>query len=320
MTDIVTVGEALLRLSPPRGDRLASATGFDAYVGGAEANAAVAASGLGAETAWLSRLPDSPLGQRVVRELHAHGVRTGVTWDDDRRLGTYYLERGTRPRGSEVYYDRAGSAAAAMTPADLPGGVVRNADVCFVTGITSALSESARETTRVALETASEAGTRTAFDPNYRAKLWDAEAARETYESLLEHVDVLVVTRRDAADVLGAPDQPVPMANGLAAEYGCETVVVTRGDRGALVLHDGTVHEAEAHDTETVDPVGSGDALAGAFLAARIDGHDVADALELGVAAAAVKRTVAGDLLVSSRAELEALVERRPDDADRVAR
>ncbi len=320
MTDIVTVGEALLRLSPPRGDRLANATGFDAYVGGAEANAAVAAAGLGAETAWLSRLPDSPLGRRVVRELHAHGVRTGVTWDDDRRLGTYYLERGTRPRGSEVYYDRTGSAAAAMTPEHLPGSVVRNADTCFVTGITPALSESARETTRAALEAASEAGTRTAFDPNYRSKLWDAETARETYESLLGHVDVLVVARRDAADVLGAPDRPVPMANSLAAEYGCETVVVTRGDRGALVLHGDEVHEADAHDTETVDPVGSGDALAGAFLAARADGDGVADALELGVAAAAVKRTVAGDLLVSSRAELAALAGHRPDSRDRMTR
>lgn len=309
MTDIVTVGEALLRLSPPQGDRLVTASEFDAYVGGAEANAAVAAAGVGAETAWLSRLPDSPLGRRVVRELHAHGVRTGVSWTADGRLGTYYLERGTDPRGSEAYYDRAGSAAAEMTPEDLPEAVVRSADTCFVTGITPALSDSARETTEAALTAARAADTTTAFDPNYRSKLWSEDEAREAYEALLPLVDVLIVARRDAADVLGAPDQPVQMANTLAADYGCETVVLTLGDRGALVLNDGEVHEVAAFDTETVDPIGSGDALAGAFLAARSRGDPADEALSLGVAAAAIKRTVAGDLLVVDPDEVATLAD-----------
>jgi 2-dehydro-3-deoxygluconokinase len=309
VTDIVTVGEALLRLSPSQGDRLVTASEFDAYVGGAEANAAVAAAGVGAEAAWLSRLPDSPLGRRVVRELHAHGVRTGVSWTESGRLGTYYLERGTDPRGSEVHYDRAGSTASAMTPDDLPGAVVRDADTCFVTGITPALSENAQETTAAALQTASEAGTTTAFDPNYRSKLWSADAAREVYESLLPYVDVLIVARRDAADVLDAPGKPVSMANSLAAEHGCETVVMTLGDRGALVLNDGEVHEVAAVETETVDPIGSGDALAGAFLAARVRGDAVDEALSLGVAAAGIKRTITGDLLITNPDEVEHLAE-----------
>jgi 2-dehydro-3-deoxygluconokinase len=315
VTDIVTVGEALLRLSPPQGDRLVTASEFDAYVGGAEANAAVAAAGVGAEAAWLSRLPDSPLGRRVVRELHAHGVRTGVSWASEGRLGTYYLERGTDPRGSEVYYDRTGSTAAEMVPGDVPDAVVQNAGTCFFTGITPALSETARETTEATLSAANAADTTTAFDPNYRSKLWSKTAAREAYESLLPLVDVLIVARRDAAEVLDAPDQPVQMANTLAADYDCETVVLTLGDRGALVLHDGEVHEVDAFEAEAVDPIGSGDALAGAFLAARSRGDPVDEALSLGVAAAAIKRTVAGDLLVTDRAEVEALAEEGAGDA-----
>ena len=314
MTDIVTVGEALLRLSPPQGDRLVTASEFDAYVGGAEANAAVAAASVGAEAAWLSRLPDSPLGRRVVRELHAHGVRTGVTWVPDGRLGSYYLERGTEPRGSEVHYDRAGSTAAEMTPEDLPESVVQSADTCFLTWITPALSDAARETSVAALEAARAAGTTTAFDPNYRSKLWSTDEARETYEALLPFVDVLIVTRRDASTVLGAPDQPVQMANTLAAEHDCETVVLTLGDRGALVLHGGEVHEAAAFETDTVDRIGSGDALAGAFLAARSRGDPVDEALSLGVAAAAIKRTVSGDLLVADRDEVETLADEGADD------
>ena len=109
MTDLVTFGETMLRLSPPRGERLERTHEFDVQAGGAESNVAVAASLLGMDTVWLSKLPDSALGRRIVRELRGHGVRTGVAWDrhESKRLGTYYLEHGGTPRGTEVVYERA---------------------------------------------------------------------------------------------------------------------------------------------------------------------------------------------------------------------
>jgi 2-keto-3-deoxygluconate kinase (EC 2.7.1.45) len=204
VTDLVTFGETMLRLSPSAGERLSTTRRLDARAGGAESNVAVAGASLGIETAWLSKLPDSPLGRRIVHELRGHGVTPHVAWDDDpeARLGTYYLEPGGAPRGTNVIYDRADASITTVRPAELATEAVADADYCYTSGITPALSEAAEETTAHLLERAQTAGTTTVFDLNYREKLWPPATARATYRELFPSVDVLVAPRRDARRVL----------------------------------------------------------------------------------------------------------------------
>ncbi|MFB6156038.1 MAG: bifunctional 2-dehydro-3-deoxygluconokinase/2-dehydro-3-deoxygalactonokinase [Haloferacaceae archaeon] len=315
--DIVTFGETMLRLTPPRGERLETTRTLDVAVGGAESNVAAAAANLGLDAVWLSKLPDSPLGRRVVRELRSHGVRVGVSWADEGRAGTYYLEHGGNPRGTEVVYDRTESAVTTATPSDLPLSILRDASTFYTSGITPALSETLRETTAAALELAREAGTQTVFDVNYRRKLWEPGEARQVYESLFPAVDVLVVAERDAREVLDREGTTVELANGLAAEFGFDTVVVTRGDRGALALHDDEIHEQEAFEADTFDPVGTGDAFVGGYLVRRERGGSVAESLAYGAATAAVKRTVDGDVAVVTPEEVEAVLSSTERDISR---
>ncbi len=313
MPDLVTFGETMLRLSPPPGERLATTDSLDLRVAGAESNVAVAARRLGADAVWLSKLPDSPLGRRVVTELRQHGIEPAVAWSDDARQGAYYIEQGSRPRGTDVIYDRADAAVTTATVGDLDADRVREADGFYTSGITPALSPTLTETTRELLATARDAGTLTAFDVNYRSKLWSPAEARETLADLFPLVDVVVVAERDAERVLDCDGSPEATARDLAAEYGFETVVVTRGDRGSVALHDGALHEQPAVDAETVDPIGTGDAFVGAFLATLLAGEPVPAALEYGAATASLKRTMAGDMVVCTREEIERVVE----DADR---
>ncbi|MFC7136427.1 bifunctional 2-dehydro-3-deoxygluconokinase/2-dehydro-3-deoxygalactonokinase [Halobaculum litoreum] len=309
MTDLVTFGETMLRLSPPEGTRLETTETLDARIGGAESNVAVAGAALGLDSVWLSKLPDSPLGRRVVRELRAHGVRPGVAWDDDARLGTYYLEHGGEPRGTNVIYDRADSAVTTVAPAELPVGVLDDATMFHTTGITPALSEPARATTAALLERASAAGATTSFDLNYRSKLWSHAEARDTLTDLFEHVDTLFVARRDAEAVLGRDGEVVEVAHGLATDHGFGTVVITRGDHGALALHDGEVFEQPVYEADTLDAIGTGDAFVGGFLARRALGGDVDAGLEWGAATASLKRTIAGDLAVVTPEEVERVID-----------
>lgn len=312
MTDLVTFGESLLRLSPPAGERLATAERFDAHVGGPESNVAIAAAHLGAESVWLSKLPDTPLGRRVVAGIRTHGVRTGVAWTAAAagRVGTYYLERGAAPREQGARYDRDDTAMRTVTPADLPLEAARDARTFHVSGATPALSDGARETTTSLLENARAAGTTTVLDATYHPDLWIRDRAREAYEALFPLVDVLVVPESDAVAVLGTSDRPVELAHGLATEYDFRTVVVSRGDRGVLGLHDGEVHERPAFAAETVDPVGATDALIAGFLTARLEGAEMPAALDRAAAAAALARTVAGDALVTTPEEVTDVVER----------
>lgn len=320
MTDLVTFGETMLRLSPPRGERLETVTEFDAQAGGAESNVAVTAANLGADAVWFSKLPASPLGRRIVRELRSHGVRTGVAWDDSEtaRLGTYFLEFGGAPRGAKVVYDRADASITTVDPEELPGGVVETADYFHVSGITPALSEATASATAHFLKTASAADTTTVMDLNYRRKLWPPEEARSAFEGLFGDVDVLVCAQRDAREVLDVEGgDAVEIAHSLRTDYGFDTVVVTRGERGALALHDDEVHEQPAFETDTHDAIGTGDAFVGGFLTRRIDGGSVAEALAWAAATAALKRTISGDAATITRGEVEAVLD---DEAAEISR
>ena len=319
MTDLVTFGETMLRLTPPAGDRLETTDTYDVQPGGAESNVAAGASLLGVDSVWLSKLPDSPLGQRVVRELRGHGVRTGVSWADpeDHRLGVYYLEHGGTPRGTNVIYDRADSAVTTVTPDELPVAAIKGAETFYTSGITPALSPTTLATTRALLEAAREADTRTAFDLNYRSKLWDTDTAAETYRDLFPLVDTLVAPVRDARNVLDREGTPVEIAHGLATDHGFDTVVLTRGENGATALHDDEIYEQPAFETETFDAIGTGDAFVAGFLARRIHGDDVDDALEYAAATASLKRTVGGDVAVIRPTEVEAVVAESGDEISR---
>lgn len=306
MAKLTTFGETMLRFSPPPGERLETATQLEIRTGGAESNVAIVAANLGTETAWVSKLPQTPLGRRVVRDLHTNGVETSVVWDDrtSSRQGTYYLEIGSQPRGTNVLYDRVGSAFTSTSPEELNQQLVRDAEYFCTSGITPALSETVRETTDELLETATQAGTRTVFDLNYRSNLWSTTEASEAMERLLPKADVICTAERDARTVLGATGDIDAVATELQAAYNAELVIVTRGADGAIAAHEGTIHRQAAFPAETIDPVGSGDAFVGGFLAHRLEGETVPEALEAAAATAALSRTMKGDWAVVSSDEV----------------
>lgn len=309
MSDLVTFGETMLRYAPPPGERFENAAAFDVHVGGAESNVAVAASRLGLSAVWLSKLVDSPLGHRVERTVRSHGAATDIVWADEGRQGVYYLESGGRPRGSNVVYDRSDAAVTTATADELATDHIESARAFYTSGITPALSGTLAETTASLLELAREAGATTAFDVNYRSKLWGPESARETLSELLSTVDVLVVADRDAETVFDRTGDPETVGRALLETYDHETVIVTRGEAGAVGVTDDTVVEQPTFDADTCDPVGTGDALVGGFLAQYLRGATLAEALEFGAATAALKRTLDGDAALVSPAEVEAVLE-----------
>ncbi|ELZ19563.1 PfkB domain-containing protein [Haloterrigena salina JCM 13891] len=317
MSDIVAFGETMLRLSPPRNERLEDVDEFEVRAAGAESNVAIAASRLGATASWISKVPETPLGKRVVGELRQHGIDTDVVWSHRGRQGTYYLERAGKPRGTNVIYDRKNTAVSTAKAREFDIDRIQNARVFFTTGITPALSSTLRETTANMLKAARQGGTTTAFDFNYRNKLWSPDEARETLTQLFPGIDVLVIAARDARTVLGIEGDPRQLAHRLGSQYDFTTVVVTRGADGAIGWHDSVVHEQEAYETDTVSSIGTGDAFTGAFIARRLHGDDVPTALEYAAATAAIKRTIPGDVALVSKEEVDAVVKSGGTDLSR---
>src|SRR5258707_14197922 len=92
-TDLLTVGESMLRLSAPAGHLIQDSPSFDAQVAGAESNVAVGVAHMGYQSRWLSRVTDNTLGRRVVREMSGHQVDcSGGVWGSEDRVGGVYLE------------------------------------------------------------------------------------------------------------------------------------------------------------------------------------------------------------------------------------
>ena len=317
MTELVSFGESMLRYSPPGQTRLETTDTLDVRVAGAESNVATAAARVGADALWTSKLPASPLGRRVTSYLHSYGLETDVVWTEEGRQGTYYIEFAGEPRGTNVIYDRDGAAVTTATAEELPTERIRDAELFVTSGITPALSSTLETTTSDLLWLANEAETRTVFDVNYRSKLWDPSTAREVIESLLPGIEVLVVAERDAASVLEVEGEPRTVAESLASSWNCETVILTRGAEGAAAVHEGEYLEQEAFHSDTYDPIGTGDAFLGVLLGYRLTGHDMVEALEYGAAAAALKRTIPGDIAVITREEVEAVVEAETGGIDR---
>ena len=317
MVELATFGETMLRLSPPDDGRLETTDEFEVFVGGAESNVAVAASRLGVDAAWLSKVPDSPLGRQVTGELARHGVTVAAARSETGRQGTYYLESGDQPRETTAIYDRADAAITTATPGELDTSYVEDASVFHTRGITPALSETLVDTTESLLSLATESGTTTSFDLNYRSKLWDPATARDTIRSLLSAVDLLFVPERDAGTVLDVEDDAEGIARTLSDAHDIETVVVTRGPEGALALSGDSVFEQSTYPAGDRRPIGTGDAFVGGFLSQFTQDADVERALRWGSATAALKRSIPGDMALVTPEEVEAVLSGETEEIDR---
>src|ERR1700746_1318122 len=98
--DVITFGEAMVRLSPPNFHRLEQARSLDVMVGGAELNTAVALARFGRSAGWVSRLTRNPLGRLIANRAREAGVGTEhLVWTADDRVGIYFLEFGSGRRG-----------------------------------------------------------------------------------------------------------------------------------------------------------------------------------------------------------------------------
>ena len=110
---IVTFGEAMLRLVPPHFRRIEQTNSLSMDPGGSEFNVAVDISRLGGRASWVSVLPDNPMGRFIRNKAREHGADTGSVVISGRgRAGIYFVEYGSSPRASKVYYDRDGNVIA----------------------------------------------------------------------------------------------------------------------------------------------------------------------------------------------------------------
>jgi 2-dehydro-3-deoxygluconokinase len=308
MATVVGIGEAMIRLAPGPGETLESAPALRVHVGGAEANVCANLACLGTATAWLSRLPDNPLGRRVAETVRAAGVDTsGILWAPEGSAGVMFVQPGAAPRAGEVLYYRRHSAFASIDPEAVQWGLLDGARILHLTGITPALGERLRDLVARAILEARQRQLLVSFDVNYRATLWTPAAARETLGPILEGLDIVFVNDRDARTVFERRGEAGDVARTLRDRIRCRVLVLTCGEAGAVAADAETVLRQPAFRAEVVDRIGRGDAFAAGFLYGYLAGG-TGNGLRYGAALAALKQTYLGDFSRATLRDVEAVL------------
>ena len=298
--DFLTLGETLLRLSPPGLQRLDQARLFEVGIGGSELNVACLLARLGRRAAWVSRLPEGPLGRIVDGEARRHGVDTRfVRWIPGARLGLMFFEPGPAPRNARVIYDRKHSAASELGFEDAPWeALVAKSARLHLSGITPALGPSCRALVAHLAQLAAAAHKPVSYDLNYRATLQSPAEARDMLAAIAPCLDLLVVAERDARGVLGFAEEAERLAEAVARRYGAPLVALTRppgAEPGDLLWARGEIRYAPRYEVEIVDRIGAGDS----FVAGLVHGLLAGDrelAIRLAAYAAAVGLATPGDI------------------------
>jgi 2-dehydro-3-deoxygluconokinase len=298
--DLVTLGETLLRLSPPGMQRLDQARAFEVGVGGSELNVACVLARLGRRTAWVSRLPEGPLGRIVDGEARRHGVDTRfVRWIPDARLGLMFFEPGPPPRNARVIYDRKHSAASEMGFEDAPWeALIAASGRIHLSGITPALGPSCRALVAHVALLGAAAGKPVSYDLNYRATLLGTAEARAMLDAVAPHLELFIVAERDARAVLGFQETAERLAEAIAARYGMPLVALARPpgeEPGDVLSARGAIHYAPRYPVEIVDRIGAGDSFVAGLIHGLLDG-DFDLAIRLAAYAAAVALATPGDI------------------------
>ena len=323
---VVTLGEIMLRLSPPGNTRFVQSDSFDVVYGGGEANVAVSCANYGHDAYFVTKLPEHEIGQSAVNALRKYGVMTDYIARGGDRVGIYYLETGVAMRPSKVIYDRAHSAITEADAADFDfDRIMEGADWFHWSGITPAISDKAAELT---CEAAKRHGVTVSVDLNFRKKLWTKEKAQSVMKPLMKYVDVCIGNEEDAELCLGfKPDADVESghtdAEGykeifrrMSEEFEFSYVISTLRESfsashngwKAMIYNGKEFYVSKHYDIDPiVDRVGGGDSFSGGIIHGLLTKPTQGEALEFAVAASALKHTVSGDFNLVSVAEVEAL-------------
>ncbi|MFI0757711.1 sugar kinase [Streptomyces anulatus] len=233
-TDVVCLGESMVTFLPSQPGRLADVPSFGRGIGGAESNVACALAAAGHRAAWVGRVGADGFGDHLVETIASYGVDTSaVRRDPVRPTGIYFrtaTDRGTDTH--EVAYYRAGSAASAMSPDNVPYEDLLAGRILHLSGITAALSADCLALLRDL--TAPRPGRPlVSFDVNHRPHLWrggDADAS--VLLELARRADLVFVGEDEAEEAWG-----IVGAEAIrAALPEPAVVVVKRGSAGATVF------------------------------------------------------------------------------------
>ena len=336
--DLLSLGECMIRLSPPGHQRIELTPYFEAYAGGGEYNVAYALARYGMRTGWVSRLVDNPLGHFIRNHARVAGMDISeviwVPYDGSGRadrIGLNFTEVGTGVRASVSMYDRGHTAVSHMKVGDVDWKkIFREGRVRWfhIGGIFTALSDTCAEVAAESMKAARDAGTIVSYDLNFRSKLWSSTKAIEVTKKLTPYVDVLIGNEEDFQMVLGfeveGADKNLTklsiegykkMVQRVVATYAHVQVVGTTlrevvsglvNNWSAIMFYEGVFYQSRIYERmEIEDRVGGGDGFCSGLVYGLLHDMTPQECVEMGAAHGALLQTTRGDTSMVTLEEIK---------------
>ncbi|MEU0672210.1 sugar kinase [Streptomyces sp. NPDC006172] len=335
MTDVIALGEVMLRFDPGEG-RIRTTRSFRVWEGGGEYNVV---RGLrrcfGWRTAVVTALADNAVGRLVEDLVLQGGVDTSlIRWTPDdgagrtARNGLNFVERGYGIRGALGVSDRANTAVSRLREGDVDWDAVFSGPVRWfhTGGVFAGLSDTTADVADEAMAAARRHGVTVSYDPNYRPSLWagrgGADRARATDLRLARHADVVVgalglagarpdagrLTPDEIPDALAEVAGLLPDAGVLATTLReVPSAGVNDWSSAAWSAATGVVNGPLMPGLHVLDRIGSGDGFAAGLIHGLLTGAGLERALAYGTAHGALTMTTPGDVSMATLAEVEAL-------------
>jgi len=267
----------------PRPGETLAGRHFHMGFGGKGANQAVMAARLGAEVSLIAKIGNDVFGQSMLANLNGQGIDTSqIRIDPDNATGVAAIVVNDDAQNCIIVFPGANGCLAPNDVRDL-ANVIQSADVllCQLEVPTDAILE--------AFRLAKAAGVMTILNPAPAMTLPD-ELLRLSDFCVPNETELELLTGRS----LESLDEIRGAGQALQAR-GPHTVIVTLGDRGALLLgKDGQAEHFPAFPVTAVDPTGAGDAFIGSLAVFLVEGMPLPEAAQKANRAAALSVTRKG--------------------------
>ena len=294
--DLVTFGESMVVFNPQSNRPLRYVNTFEKTVGGAESNVATALAKLNHTVGWFSKLSNDEFGRYLISTIRGEGVDTSrVILDENNSTGIIFKEYYQRSNPN-VYYYRKNSAASTISPDDIDEEYIKSAKILHLTGITLALSKSAREAVYKAIEIAKANDVLISFDPNVRLKLWTVDEAKKVLIDIANKADIIMPGLDEAELLLGITDKDEVCDYFL--NKNAKIVAVKLGADGCYIKTKDQSYLAPGYDVSDmiVDTVGAGDGFAAGFLCGYLDNLSLKEIGEYANGMGAMATLSSGDM------------------------
>lgn len=291
--NVLTVGDALITMNPTTKGPFRYVTHFERRIGGAELNFAIGIARLGLSSKWISRLGKDEFGKVIYNFVRGEGIDVSdVKLMEGYSTSVNFKEIQEDGSGKTFYY-RANSPILTLNPDDITDDVFKSVDIVHLTGVFLSIDPKNKFIVKKVIEKAKEHNVTISFDPNIRLKLWTIEEAREVFNEILPHVDILLTGLDEIKLITGEDSQEV--LEDFAHQHNIQDLVIKDGGKGSMLYRDGTWTKEKAFDVHVTDTVGAGDGFDAGYIYGYLHQYDPVELLTFANGIGALVTTVSGD-------------------------